>query len=548
MDINAKIEVAAPVVRAKPRAVYAVNGESAYQIAVRHGFEGTEEAWLNSIVRGEPGRTPVLGQDYFDGKDGVDGLSAFQIAQKYGYEGTEEEWLKSVVHGADGEDGLSAYEIAKNNGYVGTEPEWLASLKGADGESGGAIYNDAIPFKNDNPKLETSYSVRPEQYGLVDFSRYKKGNIYIRQWYDAKGTTKKGIALFKYESTSSDGYYIFTLISLIEDGTDGNGVMPKLRVNSATNFWEVSYDNGETWESTETKATGDNYLSSTAIFDVDGLPLEYINTNVIYRVNNKLYMYTDKWYSIITDEDLDSCSWNELKDRPFYEGDGAMAWSTSAETKDKTSNLCEATFGFAASDVPTIDDLGCYEVNVVFDQTESGRPSIQENHLLSEFEISSGNDRDSHLLLTLKHSICDVKVLIIRDYDNFGSFYLGNFGANGIYLGDNEKKIHYDTGIGSEDPIHYSRVQMLHKYSRELKKLDNKFLDLANNDDFKALEARVGEGSTGNTYFVGTLAQYEEQKDTIPVGTLIIITDEGDEESAILGQAILGKMILGKGA
>ena len=53
---------------------------------------------------------------------------------------------------------------------------------------------------------------------------------------------------------------------------------------------------------------------------------------------------------------------------------------------------------------------------------------------------------------------------------------------------------------------------------------------------------------SGNTYFVGTLAEYEAQKDTIAVGTLIIITDEGDEESAILGQAILGKMILGKGA
>lgn len=55
-------------------------------------------------------------------------------------------------------------------------------------------------------------------------------------------------------------------------------------------------------------------------------------------------------------------------------------------------------------------------------------------------------------------------------------------------------------------------------------------------------------GGSGNTYFVGTLAEYEAQKDTIAVGALIIITDEGDEESAILGQAILGKMILGKGA
>ena len=63
-----------------------------------------------------------------------------------------------------------------------------------------------------------------------------------------------------------------------------------------------------------------------------------------------------------------------------------------------------------------------------------------------------------------------------------------------------------------------------------------------------ALLSDISSGGTGNTYFVGTLAEYEAQKDTIAVGTLIIITDEGDEESAILGQAILGKMILGKGA
>lgn len=32
------------------------SGESAYQIAVKHGFEGTEEEWLESL-KGEPGGT-----------------------------------------------------------------------------------------------------------------------------------------------------------------------------------------------------------------------------------------------------------------------------------------------------------------------------------------------------------------------------------------------------------------------------------------------------------------------------------------------------------
>lgn len=69
-----------------------------------------------------------------------------------------------------------------------------------------------------------------------------------------------------------------------------------------------------------------------------------------------------------------------------------------------------------------------------------------------------------------------------------------------------------------------------------------------------ALLSDIVSGSSGNTYFVGTLAEYEAQKDTIAVGTLIIITDEGEldgegaEFVAILGKAILGKAILGKGA
>lgn len=62
---------------------------------------------------------------------GVPGESAYQIAVDHGYVGTEEEWLESLK----GADGKSAYEIAAEHGYEGTEEEWLASLKGADGFS-----------------------------------------------------------------------------------------------------------------------------------------------------------------------------------------------------------------------------------------------------------------------------------------------------------------------------------------------------------------------------------------------------------------------------
>lgn len=38
---------------------------------------------------------------------------------------------------------------------------------------------------------------------------------------------------------------------------------PKLRINADTNYWEVSYDNGTTWESLDVKATGENGTNGT---------------------------------------------------------------------------------------------------------------------------------------------------------------------------------------------------------------------------------------------------------------------------------------------
>ena len=87
--------------------VNGADGQSAYQIAVLNGFEGTQEEWLASIK----------------------GDSAYKVAVDNGFVGTEEEWLESLK----GED---AYKIAVDNGFVGTEVEWLASLKGEKGDKG----------------------------------------------------------------------------------------------------------------------------------------------------------------------------------------------------------------------------------------------------------------------------------------------------------------------------------------------------------------------------------------------------------------------------
>jgi hypothetical protein len=57
--------------------------------------------------------------------EAANGLSAYQVAVKNGFVGTEAEWLETV----QGVEGKSAYEIAVDEGFAGTEAEWLESLK-----------------------------------------------------------------------------------------------------------------------------------------------------------------------------------------------------------------------------------------------------------------------------------------------------------------------------------------------------------------------------------------------------------------------------------
>ena len=78
---------------------------SAYELAVKNGFNGTETEWLASLKS----------------------KTAYELAVENGFVGTETEWLASLK-------GKSAYESAVENGFEGTETEWLESLQGKNGE------------------------------------------------------------------------------------------------------------------------------------------------------------------------------------------------------------------------------------------------------------------------------------------------------------------------------------------------------------------------------------------------------------------------------
>lgn len=104
------------------------NGASAYEIAVQHGYSGSETAWLESLhgADGAKGDTGAAGAKGEKGDPGATGAA-----------------------GKDGAAGKSAYQIAVASGFDGTEQAWLASLKGEKGDKGDTGATGAVGAKGD---------------------------------------------------------------------------------------------------------------------------------------------------------------------------------------------------------------------------------------------------------------------------------------------------------------------------------------------------------------------------------------------------------------
>ena len=80
---------------------------TAYALACRKGFRGTEEEWLASL-KGEPGNT---------------GKSAYEYAVEGGFQGSEDQFREQQAH-----SGKNAYDYAVEGGYTGTVQEFYEKL------------------------------------------------------------------------------------------------------------------------------------------------------------------------------------------------------------------------------------------------------------------------------------------------------------------------------------------------------------------------------------------------------------------------------------
>lgn len=120
------------------------DGLDNYQIAVKHGYQGTEEDFAKALIP----------------------KSNYERAKEIkGFQGSEEDYLDSL-HGATGE---SIYEMAKRNGFVGSEAEYLKSQKG---KSAYQIYLDTT---TDNPKLTEEQWAKVNDYHYAIIHRYLYG-------------------------------------------------------------------------------------------------------------------------------------------------------------------------------------------------------------------------------------------------------------------------------------------------------------------------------------------------------------------------------------
>ena len=131
---------------------------SAYDIAVKHGFEGTEEEWLASL-QGPEGAAGKDGQDGVDGTNGVDGKS-----------------------GACGQDGLTPYIGDNGNWFIGTEDTEVPA------EHEKVIERETVQVIYGYPNINCSVSVfdleAGSTYENVIF-RYTNNYLFV---YDTEGT------------------------------------------------------------------------------------------------------------------------------------------------------------------------------------------------------------------------------------------------------------------------------------------------------------------------------------------------------------------------
>ena len=130
----------------------------------------------------------------------IPGYSAYEIAVKHGFKGTEAEWLISI----------SAYGIAVKLGFEGTVEEWIASLKGEKGDIGNVEFHGGIDalgerIKNVADPVEDGDAVNKRHFdGAVAESLEYVNNKATESVETAKAYAHDTFVPFGYEDITNN--------------------------------------------------------------------------------------------------------------------------------------------------------------------------------------------------------------------------------------------------------------------------------------------------------------------------------------------------------
>ena len=262
-----------------PTAATVKNGLSAYELAVAEGYSGTMQEWLASLR----------------------GQSAYALAKEAGYTGSEADWAARLAKLAQSDpvsltaanfnnrgqliltlsDGttLNLGNAVGENGKNGSDgrngTDGKNGLDGKDGKNGkdglngvsvsGVVLTDVgelvLRFSDDRTvnvgRVTGAQGIQGEKGEKGDTgAQGAQGEKGEKGDTGAAGNGIQTIRLVDGTMTVelTDGSKLTLENVRGENGADG--VSPQVRINAATNQWEISADEGENWVSTGVQATG----------------------------------------------------------------------------------------------------------------------------------------------------------------------------------------------------------------------------------------------------------------------------------------------------
>lgn len=122
------------------------DGLSAYEIALKNGYTGTEKQWIASL-KGEQGVQGEQGERGQDGLNGTDGKSAYQYAVEGGFDGTETDFSNKLAEEMPTvlpNPHSLTFTGAVMGSYDGSEPLTVDIPQGGEGGSSGEIKETVI--------------------------------------------------------------------------------------------------------------------------------------------------------------------------------------------------------------------------------------------------------------------------------------------------------------------------------------------------------------------------------------------------------------------